>query len=353
MQFLLYGANGFTGQLIARFAKDYGLQPILAGRNEAKIKALADETGYPSRVFDLNDSLLLQEALQEVPVVLHAAGPFIHTARPMMEACLRTGTHYLDITGEMAVFEMAARLDGQARNAGIMLMPGVGFDVVPSDCLALYLKNRLPDATHLKLAFASVGGGVSHGTALTMVENLGESGAVRKDGKIFRVPMGHKTLYFPAGEKQLFAMTIPWGDVSTAWRSTGIPNIEVYTGVHPSTYRWVRLSRKLGWLLRTEFIKKFARRRVHRRPPGPSDERRQRAKSYLWGEVGNAKGERRQATLVTPEGYNLTARTSLSILKKVLNRNLQNGFQTPAMVYGEYLILEFDGVERADLTVDR
>ena len=349
MKFLLYGAYGYTGELIARYCKQFNLTPILAGRNEAKLKAVAEKYGYPYQVFDLSETGKLDAALREVPVVLHAAGPFVHTARPMMEACLRTGTHYLDITGEIAVFETAYRLDNQAKSAGVMLLPGAGFDVVPTDCLALYLKNKLPDATHLKLAFAGIGAGVSHGTALTMAENLGAGGAVRTNGKIVKMPLGHKTLRFPAGEKQLFAMTIPWGDVSTAYHSTGIPNIEVYTGVPPSTHKNVQRMRYLNWLLRTSLVKNFVRKRIHSRPAGPPDEHREKGRSYVWGEVKNASGDTRQATLETPEGYTLTALSSLIITKKVLEGNFKTGFQTPAKAYGADLVMEVGNVSRVDV----
>ncbi len=353
MQFLLYGAYGYTGELTARYCKHFNLTPILAGRNEAKLKAVAEKYGFPYRVFDLSEAEKLDAALREVPVVLHAAGPFVHTARPMMEACMRTGTHYLDITGEITVFEMASRLGKKAESAGVMLLPGAGFDVVPTDCLAFHLKNQLPDATHLKLAWAGLGAGVSHGTAMTMAENLGEGGAVRQAGKIVRVPLGHKTLRFPAGEKQLFAMTIPWGDVSTAYHSTGIPNIEVYTGVPPSTHKNVKRMRYINWLLRSSLVKNFVRKRINSRPPGPNDEQRKNGRSYLWGEVKNAAGDTRQATLETPEGYTLTALSSLIITKKVLEGNFKTGFQTPAKAYGADLVMEVEGTKRADLPVSR
>ena len=93
----------------------------------------------------------------------------------MVEACLRLGKHYLDITGEISVFEAMARRDKAAKQAGMMIMPGVGFDVVPSDCLAVHLKNLLPTATDLTLAFYGLGG-ISHGTQATMTMNAGSGG---------------------------------------------------------------------------------------------------------------------------------------------------------------------------------
>src|ERR1700730_6262083 len=153
-RFFIYGATGYTGKLTARTAKEKGLKPILAGRNEAKLKAIAEPLGFQSRAFDLSERTKLDAALAEVDAVLHIAGLFSSTSKPMADACLRTGTHYLDITGEIDVFEALAARDAEARQAGIMLLPGVGFDVVPSDCLAVHLKEKLPDADDLKIYIA-------------------------------------------------------------------------------------------------------------------------------------------------------------------------------------------------------
>ena len=180
---LIYGANGYTGELITRFAAERGLKPILAGRNEAKIAELAEKYGFEYRAFSLEDTAKLDATLQEVDMVLHCAGPFSITSLPMVKACLRNKKHYTDITGEISVFETCASFDKKAVEAGVMVMPGVGFDVVPSDCLARHLKDRLPSATHLSLAFYGMGR-LSHGTAATMTMNVGKGGAIRKDGKI-------------------------------------------------------------------------------------------------------------------------------------------------------------------------
>ena len=140
--FLLYGSYGYTGRLIADRALEQGLRPLLAGRDVAALAAQAAELGLEFRAFSLDDTAALDAAVRAVPVVLHAAGPFAHTAAPMAQACIRAGVHYLDITGEIAVFEAMAALDGAARASGVMLMPGAGFDVVPTDCLAAHLARR-------------------------------------------------------------------------------------------------------------------------------------------------------------------------------------------------------------------
>ncbi|MCI5084219.1 MAG: saccharopine dehydrogenase NADP-binding domain-containing protein [Saprospiraceae bacterium] len=345
MEFLLYGANGYTGKIIAEMAAEFGLKPTLAGRTESKVKPIAEELGFDYKIFSLDDQAATAAALEPFKVVLHAAGPFKYTAKPMMEACVATKTHYVDITGEIAIFEMAARFDKAAKAAGIMILPGGGFDVVPTDGMASFLKKELPDATHLQLAFASVGGGVSHGTASTMAEHLGEGGAIRKDGKITKVPMGHKAMTVPFWGKDLFTMTIPWGDVSTAYYSTGIPNIEVFTGVKPKSYKMIKWQKYFNWLLKTSLVRNYVKNQIKKKPAGPSQERRAKSQSLVWGKVWNDKGEEKTGRMITPEGYTLTAITSLKIVQKVLNGEAPVGFQTPSNAYGD-LIMEVDGVQR-------
>ena len=269
--FLLYGANGYTGGLIAKYAAQYGLNPILAGRREDAIKPLADQLKLSYKIFDLSNTTQLIAALQDVKVVVHAAGPFSNTARQMIDACLQAGTHYLDINGDIQVFEQIKSLDAVAKEKNIMLLPGVGFDVVPTDCMALHLKNKLPDATHLKLAFASIGGAVSHGTAMTIVTKLGEGGAARENGQIVKKPLGEKGMWVDFGTTKLFVMSIPWGDVSTAHFTTGIPNIESYTAVKPAAYKILKLQKLFNWLLRKEGIKNIIRKKIKQRPAGPDD----------------------------------------------------------------------------------
>jgi short subunit dehydrogenase-like uncharacterized protein len=344
--FLIYGANGYTGELITRFAAEQGLQPILAGRNGAKVEELAKRYGFDFRVFSLEETEKVDAALQETEFVLHCAGPFSVTSRPMVEACLRNRRHYLDITGEIAVFEAMARLDKKAADAGIMIMPGVGFDVVPSDCLAKYLKDRLPTATHLTLAFYGMGR-ISHGTQATMTMNVGKGGAIRKNGEITSVPAAYKTREIDFGEVRKTGVTIPWGDVSTAFYSTGIPNIEVYTVMPASNLKMLKMSRYLGWLLATKPVQNYLQKQIP--AGGPSDEERAKGKTYLWGEASDAAGNKVEARLQSMEGYTLTALTALRISAKILAGDFCKGFQTPAKCYGADLIMEIENVKREDV----
>ena len=345
-QFLLYGANGYTGRLIAGMAKEYGLEPVLSGRNAAALQAMSAELGLAYQAIDLSDKEKLVGLLRSFSLVLHAAGPFAHTAKPMVEACLEAGTHYIDITGEIAVFEMLKKTDGLARAKNIMLMPGVGFDVVPTDCMALFLKKQMPDALNLKLAFASIGGRLSHGTATTMAEGMGEGSAVRLNGKITRVPLGHKGMWVDFGLKKLFVMTIPWGDISTAYTTTGIPNIETYTGASPKTFNLLKWQKAFNWILKSTVVRNYYKKKIKKQPAGPSEEMRAKAKSMVWGEVENASGEKCAALMEGPEGYTLTAISSLLITKKILSGNFKPGYQTPAACFGEDLVMEIPRVKR-------
>lgn len=314
--FLLYGANGYTGQLIARLAVAHGLNLILAGRREETIKPLANELKLDYRIVDLLETKKLEYAVSDIKVVLNAAGPFQYTASYMIEACLATKTHYLDITGEIAVFEMAKKYNNKAVAVGVMLLPGVGFDVVPTDCLALFLKSKLPDANQLKLAFTTLKGSISHGTAMTMTENLGGNGAVRINGKIISVPIGHKSMKIDFGYTEQFVMSIPWGDIATAYHTTGIPDIETYTGVSRRIYRMLRFQKLFNWLLRIKFVRNLIKKRINAREAGPSAEARQKAKSLVWGEVMNSEGKVVQARLSCPESYTLTAHSCVILIKK-------------------------------------
>ena len=349
--FLLYGANGYTARLIIDLAESFGLTPILAGRSPAKLKSLAEKYGLIYRVADLTDVSVLDAILPDVSVVLHCAGPFSKTAAPMQQACLRTGTHYLDITGEIDVFEHGMTLHAEAIRQNVMLMSGVGFDVVPTDCMARYLHDRLPDVTHLQLAFFTEGGRLSHGTAQTALEGAGQGGKIRRNGRIEAVPNAQKTLPVDFGNGQLRpCMSIPWGDVSTAFHTTGIPNIETFIGSSTGQIRLAKLGNYLGGLLRNGAVQSFLQKQIAKRVTGPDETTRQRARTHVWGKVWNAKGQTVETRLHGPEGYTLTALAALIITKKVLNGDWKAGYQTPAGLYGADLILEIGGVTREDVT---
>ncbi|NBC27576.1 MAG: hypothetical protein GVY08_11995 [Bacteroidetes bacterium] len=344
---VIYGSYGYTGRLIAKQAVGLESNVILSGRNEEKLRKQSEELGLPYEAADLSDPGQMDNLLKDANLVVHCAGPFIHTYKPMLEACIRTHCHYLDITGEIPVFEGIKARDKEIADAEIMAMPGTGFDVVPTDCLSLFLKKQLPDADRLELAFMGLVSGVSHGTAQTMAENLGNGGAVRENGKIKSVPAAYKTREIDFGVKKRTAVSIPWGDVSTAHHTTGIENITVYTAMKPSAVKILKLSNWIAPVLRLSPLRTVIKKRISRTVTGPGRRAREKGKSYIWGEVQNPNGNIVSARLTTPEGYKLTAQTAVHITQKIGSGDFKLGYQTPASAYGEELILEVEGVSRS------
>lgn len=350
--FLVYGSYGYTGQLIVDLAVKKGLRPILAGRDEKKLRVQAGKYGLEYRAFSLDETSKLDSALNEVDAVLHCAGPFVHTFRQMAEACLRTKKHYVDISGEILGFEALAALDAQAKDAGIMLLPGGGFDVVPSDCLAAHVKQRLPSATHFRLFIRGVGAGVSRGTAKSAVENMHRQGMIRRDGKLIKVPPAWQILEQDFGRGLVKVVSVGWGDVSTAYHSTGIPNIETYFALPKSAISTMKFMRVIGPLMYNRVAKNILKTMINIfLAPGPNDEKRRNGLSTMIGEATDAKGNRAVSKLQTPEGYTCTGLTTVEIMKRILNNDLKTGFQTASLAYGADFILQFDGVKREDLQV--
>ncbi len=330
---LLYGANGYTGRLILETALGRGLPVTVAGRSREAIEPLAREHAVPYEVFSLEEPpRRLAERLAGFGALLLAAGPFSRTSAPAVAACLKARVPYLDITGEIGVFEAVFARHAEAVTEGVVLLPGVGFDVVPSDCLAASLALALPGAIRLQLAFR--GFGISAGTARTMLEGLPKGGAARVDGKLVPVPAAWKARTIPFPDRPRHAMTIPWGDLSTAYRSTGIPNIETYMAMAPSHVSAVRWARPLLPLAGFGPLQALLAAWVKKGVAGPTAEERARERSLLWGRVEDGEGRAVEGTVETLEGYTLTAETAVSAVERVLRGAVKPGAWTPSRAFG-------------------
>ncbi|MEV4314356.1 saccharopine dehydrogenase NADP-binding domain-containing protein [Actinocrispum sp. NPDC049592] len=340
---MVYGANGYTGELVARLAVARGERPVLAGRSP-KVASLANSLGLPHRIFDLGSAVA---GLEGMTAVAHCAGPFSATSRPMVDACLATGTHYLDVTGEIDVYEAIFARSAEASAAGVVLLPGSGFDVVPSDCLAGMLAAALPSATHLRLAF-SAGGGLSGGTLRTTVEGMGTGGQARVDGQIVSVPMAHSTLtaHFPSGPRSV--ISLPWGDVSTAYHSTGIPNITTHMAVGLPGGLVSSGQRIFGPVMKTSLGQRVGKALVGL-VSGPGERRRASTRSEFWGEAKDSSGRTATGTLVTPNAYAITADAVVRIATEI--QGVKPGAQTPATAFGPDFVRTLDGVTVGAVTV--
>jgi short subunit dehydrogenase-like uncharacterized protein len=345
MTLLVYGAYGYTGKLVAEELVDRGRDPVLAGRNATKLGRVGTRLGTETRAFGVDDA---DDHLDGVDVVLNCAGPFVDTAEPLADACLAAGVDYLDVTGEIPVFESLARRDDAATDADATLLPGVGFDVVPTDCLAAHLASRVPDTTHLALGFEPHGG-LSPGTAATALGQLGDGGAVRRDGRLVAVPPGHGERRIDFGNGTRTAVTIPWGDVSTAYRSTGIPNVEVYVPMPKAARRALAASKYLEPVLSADPVSDALQSLARRFVDGPDEAERESGRAYVWGEARNEDtGETAVSRLVTPETYALTVDAASTAAERALAGDAPAGYQTPATAFAPDFVTDLDDVTRTD-----
>ena len=346
---MIYGATGYTGKLVAAEAVRHGLDVVLAGRNPQKLKAVAERLGCEAQTIVLSDTTALRAALGDVSAVLHIAGPFSQTAAPMVEACLATRTHYLDVTGEIDVFEAIARRGAEAEAAGIVLLPGVGFDVVPSDCLAAHTAARVEEPTVLRIAIAGVDGAASRGTAKSAIEGLGDGLRVRANGIICDRPLGSYERHFDFGAGPARALAVPWGDVVTAFYSTGIPQIEVYFVLSGAAATLLKASRFAAPFLRLPQVQRFLKRRVDRMPEGPDEKARNATRSLLLAEVEGPGEQRARTMLETPSGYALTPIAAIESAVRVMAGVAAPGYQTPATAFGADFVLDLLDCQRTDL----
>lgn len=340
MKWMIYGATGYTGELIVHQAKRLGYRPVLAGRNKQKIETLATHMEMPWRAFNLESVDTIASQLEDVDLVIHCAGPFEETAEPMLHACLKAKTHYLDITGEISVFELAYSLRKEADDAGIIICPGVGFDVIPTDCVAARLNAQMPNATHLALGFDS-SSRMSRGTALTSIRRLHKGGAVRENGEIKNVPLAYKTRRINFGDGEKMAMTIPWGDVATAYYSTGIENVEVYVPASPKLITRMKRMNWIRWAFAFKALRARLEKKVAQGPAGPDVKERERAYTWVWGEARNAAGDVITIRQKVLNGYTLTSRGSIELAVYIMRNKLSPGFYTPSRLYGAKLIDRF------------
>jgi len=349
MRWMIYGSTGYTGQLVIEEAIKRGHRPIIAGRNPDKLDVLAEKYDLDYVAFHLDDATTVAEAIADVEIVYHAAGPFIHTSDPMIRACLATNTHYLDITGEINVFENTFSYDDAARKVGIALISGAGFDVVPSDCMSAYVAAKVPGATHLETGIFGFAG-ASAGTTKSFLEMAPKNWWSRRDGELINGDFGAEniTLTLPNG-KERFAMSAPWGDLSVAYRTTRIPNITSYLEMKPTLATLGRIGYPIGkLLLKIAPVREFAKSMADRFMNGPSEEARLTKQTYIFARATNPSGQQAAAWLTTLEPYQYTAKIGVLAVEALAQRQ-PIGALTPAQAFGADFTLQVEQTTRQDV----
>jgi short subunit dehydrogenase-like uncharacterized protein len=347
---MIYGATGYIGRLCARRAVAAGLRPVLAARDATALAALGGELDLPTRAFGLDDPAAVRAGLAGTIALVNCAGPFDRTSAPLIDGCVRTGTHYLDLAGEVPEFQAAAARDADAGEAGVMLLPGAGFGVVPTDCLAVHLHQRLPQATRLELAFQTVGG-ISRGTAATLLRDLPRTGVRRVDGRFLPQRAAVRRLSADFGQGPVTVAANPWrADLVTAAHSTGIANIDTYTALPAPVRGLMRMAAKMPMIFGSAPWHATMNTLIRRLPPGPTEKQLAMGSSHIWGRVSAPDGREATALLHGPEAYEFTAQTARLLLERILSDGpAKAGFQTPASAFGADLVLDIGGVHRVDI----
>jgi short subunit dehydrogenase-like uncharacterized protein len=354
---MIYGAYGYTGELIVQEAVRRGHRPLLAGRSRAKLEELATRFTLPWVVLDLSDATALARALEGVELVFHAAGPFVDTSEAMIRACLAARAHYVDITGEVSVFRNTLSQDEAAKARGVALVSGVGFDVVPTDCLARHVAERVTGATQLELAIAPPSN-ASPGTVKGMFDGLLIGGLARRNGSLVPHAVGKDSKRVRFTDRERGVIAIAWGDLETAYRTTRIPNITTYMALPSAMVAAASLTWPLTAvstpLLRNLLGRPGVREKIAsgitRLVKGPDEETRDRGRAFVWARATTWSGHFAEAWLETPDSYAFTALAGVRAVERILAEQ-PVGALTPALAFGADFVLDIEGTQRRDALV--
>jgi short subunit dehydrogenase-like uncharacterized protein len=345
---LVYGATGFTGKLIARSARDQGVPTVLSGRNPEKLRAVSSEVDLDFRVAQLHEPESLDRSLEHVGVVVNTAAPFSLSAPLLIEACLRNGVHYLDVTGEVPVIDKASTYGAEAQQKGIMVMPAVGFDVVPSDCLAAHVLSRSRSPRRLSIGISGLEL-LTRGSARTIIDQIGAPVWIRREGRLLQVQAGSLEHSFDYGDGPRTSTAVSWADVASAYFTTAVPDITVYFEATPAIRAHDALLKLYGWAIPLTPWRELLKATTRWMPEGPTASQRAKHHAVIVAEMEDADGTVVRARMRTPEAYSTTAFTASTIAKRALGGDVELGFQTPARVYGADFPLSLPGVWREDL----
>lgn len=329
---ILYGAGGAAGRFIATHAVALGLEPILAGREGGGVESLAERLGLRHRVFGLDERL--EAELSDAALLVNCAGPAATTSAPLIDACLRTGTHYVDLCNEPLALKHALACDARAKSRGILIVPGVGFSVIPSDCLVRRLHALMPAGERLELAIAA-DLRLTSGAVASMLHMLEQGPLVRRGGRLVRLARpGTRSIVF--GRRSVPCVTMPTVELAAAHAATGIPNITVFVrsvdrrGETWSDYDRIRAMLRAGLELQS----------------GGSPGSQANERCGVWARLSKGAGEHAEATLDLPEPLAFTATALCELVCQFLEGELPrtSGATTLAGLLGPDFVLDLPGV---------
>ncbi len=330
---LLYGANGFTARLMLEGLKALPIELILAGRNKEKIQSLAAQNGLEGRAFALKDQDIVAKNLADIDLLINCAGPFSETALPMAKAALKTGCHYFDITGEIGVFRDLHKLHNEAKSAHSALIPGLGFDIAPSDCLAKLVADRVKDPQSLVLAVIPKGTRPSHGTLKTALLGLGHQPRARRKGGIALIQAEEPRHRIQVNGRDIACVRAPLPDLFCAFFSTGIENIDTYLAMPPQMQKIAKLMPLFNKLKKISLFHMMVSKMIELLPNGPSEAQQLSGRAIIYAKAESKEGSK-SAIMTTKEPYAYTADLIINATKTWLEKGLRGGFYTPSQAFG-------------------
>ncbi len=345
---MIYGATGFAGKRIAREAIIQGLTPILAGRSKVQLEEIGLELGLETRCLSLEEPTEVSASLTDVALLVNAAGPFIFTATALRQACIETGTNYIDITGEMGVLSASLELNARAEKTGVFIVSCAGFDVVGSDCLAKSLASSLNSPSQLFLALIE-GSKFSKGTVSAFIHQLPKGFFCLRNSQLVKIAPGTMCKTVNLGFRYQHLMPFPWGDLVTAKVSTGIENIITYAGCNKLDAYFSRIILPvLGFVYRSKTILNWRITRLNSRHRNPTNDELNTCKTYIWGRVENEAGDAKEGLLETPDGYRFTDISVVHAVTHFLEGKFDglSGAMTPSQAFGLDFAENLPGVKR-------
>ncbi len=333
---LIYGALGYTGNLFVTRAMDPKLPMVLGARSQA-VKALAQQHGVEYRIFDISNAASIQPFLSDVKILVNFANIAFAVNRPLLEACIASGTHYIDLASEYDDLSEVCKYHPQALEKGVMLLPGSGFNLIPTDIAATIAHQHLPDASRLTIGYA-VTGNASRGTIKTVLKDAVKTGFRREKNNLVPDTSAKESITLSA-EGKTFSLinNATMGETITCWESTKIPTITTY-----SYFPWIMIQFMKG---RLNWLRKFLLRHADTFfPVGPSDKEHRTETTYSWASVENEKNEKVQVTVIGPEAYLFTVLMIQEMLRRMHNGAIKPGFVPPSF-FGRGLLDAIHGVE--------
>ena len=332
---LVYGVLGYTGNLFIEHSLDTNL-PIVLGARQKEVKILAEKCGMEHRVFEINDVQNIIPYLSDIKAVINLANVSYGINKYLIDACIQTKTHYVDLASEYPDILEIYKLHHMALTNGVMLMPGAGFNLAPTDIAGRIASELLPNPTKLSLGFATFGN-ASRGTIKTVLKMTAETGYSRLSGKlVVAKPASEKRLFQAEGKEYSLINNPLMGDSLAGFISTNIQNITTY-----SYYPWILVQFMKG---RMNWLRKFLLRYSHWFfPLGPTEDELKRQHTYTWAQIENQQNQKLTVTIKGPQAYIFTAKIIGSIVNLLAKGKANAGF-TPPSFYGRNLIEGIGGV---------